>query len=635
MHTLSKMNRIAIALVLVLSLVGVAFLATAPPARASHDTIAWSGPTTVASSAGFSYGLSWVVADGHGYVYVFYITENSVTFTANINVTKYAAVGPGGVPQKIFDKQVNDVANVVSIGYPVSATIGANGELYVAWTRIPSTIGTAIYVSRSLNGGVTWQPAVLASDPSSGGSNYWPNVATAPDGTVYISWIQYWSPRYAVTVAKSTDGGVSYSGWTNATSSTYVRSSALAVDGGGRTYIAVCTLNLAVGLQVVNVTWSDNGAAWSPAHTLSAPGLSTIFPELLVDGSGIVHVAWYQTTAGGYSIAYSQSSDRGVSWTGELNIVGFFSGGYIGYLAGEGDTVMYLWGDYDLSGFGYVVSADHGVTWYSPTTVNTGATSLSAVAADQNGTFWETSLDASGHLTLRPWYGPPSRPVIDSVVASGSNGLTVSWTASPEQNVADYRIWRSSDGTNYQAVGLVGGSVTSFTDTGLANGTYYYIVEAINVYGTPSHDSAAFLGVVGPTTAQLIANLQSEITALQAQLAAANASSAAEIAAAQAQITALQSQLTSLRNSEASSNAATAAAIAQLQANLTAVQQKLNDLQNAQATQTLSYANLAFEIIVVVLLVVVLLNQMRKPKRPQLMMAQPGQAEPRKPEDDL
>ncbi len=256
---------------------------------------------------------------------------------------------------------------------------------------------------------------------------------------------------------------------------------------------------------------------------------------------------------------------------------------------------------------------------------------------DQNGTVYVAGSETYAtnfRVVLGYWHSLPSRPVITSI-ASGTGRLTVTWTAPPEADIATYRIWRSNDGSTYTLVSTVNAPTLTYTDTGLANGTYWYKIDAVDVLGDVSHESVPASGIVGPTTQQLIDALNAQIAALQAQLAQVNASSAAAIAAAQAQITALQAQLTSLQSSQAASNAATAAELARLQANITALQGQLNSLQGQQATQSISYANLAFEIIVVVLLVVLLLNQMRKPKSPQLMMAQPGQAEPKKPEDDL
>ncbi len=626
MRTLRTIGRIAIVLALCLAMVGAAFLVTAPPARADHNTIPWSGPVTVAASANFLYGYSDVVADGHGAIYVFYSVTNQIGSVTNLNVTKYKAVGSGGLPEKVFETQVNDVANVVSGGDQPTAAIGPNGNLYVAWTR--DTTPSTVWVSTSTNGGVSWQPAKQASSPTSGGSNSWPRIAVGSDGTVWVVSWQSWT-GFSYSVSKSTDSGATFGGWTNATRSPSLSLPAFAEDAGGRLYlVGIAGIG---GKYYVNATWSDNGVTWASPQTLNNPAVYALLPSIVADSSGNVHVAWYSAYSfSQYEMRYSRSSDRGATWSGAMPITGPFGGGYIGFFAAEGDTVMLTWGDFDSTGIGFVISADHGVTWYPDESQTTGAAVFDSVAADQNGTFWISGNDGSAHLTLRAWYGPPSMPVISSVAPSGPDGLTVTWTPSPEQNVVDYQIWRSTDGTTYNAVGLVSGTATTFTDSGLANGSYYYKVVAINVYGTPSHDSAVVAGTVGPTTQQLINQLENEITALQNQLSQSDAN----LTAARAQITSLQTALTNLQNSQSTSDAATAAALARLQANITALQNQLNNLQSQQATQTISYANLAFEVIVVVLLVVLLLNQMRKPKAPQMMMAESAQT-PKKPEDDL
>lgn len=251
----------------------------------------------------------------------------------------------------------------------------------------------------------------------------------------------------------------------------------------------------------------------------------------------------------------------------------------------------------------YSSSADDGRTWYPEQTFNTPIASFSpSLTADQNGTFYSAMTLTTGSFVtvgLGIWVGPPASPVITRV-AAGNHQLAVSWTPSPEPNVVGYRVWRSVDGgATYALVANPAPDVHAYTDTGLVNGTYWYKVEAISDSGILSHPSAPAAGVVGTTPG----SLADQIAALQAEIAA-------------------------LKASQNANNASTALLINQLQ-------QRLDQLQSQQATQTLSYANLAFEIIVVVLLVVLLLNQMRKPKSPTIMMAQPGQTEPKPPEIDL
>jgi len=233
------------------------------------------------------------------------------------------------------------------------------------------------------------------------------------------------------------------------------------------------------------------------------------------------------------------------------------------------------------------------------------------------------------------WNSPPTTPANVAVARSGTTGLSVSWSRDPEKDVAAYRVWRSSDGgRSYQLLATLGFTATSYLDSGLVNGTYWYSVTALDLAGTSSHPSFPLSGTVGPTTAEMIAALQAQITALKAQLSDA-----------QANITALQNQLTALQNAQAANDTATRAALANLQGQISSLWNQLNqtrqDLANAraeQATQTMSYVNMALAIIIV-LLVAMLLLQMRRPRNPVQVMSPepPGRvvAQPRTPEEEL
>lgn len=594
--------------------------------------------------------------DGHGNLYMFRFA--SPPSGNNLYVYKYHEVGASSTPvlQAGFPVQVNGIPNVVTYAFAfptviASATIDHAGNLYVAWTHAATGASqTDVYVSRSTDGGLSWALTTQVSATTANEYDQWPAIIAAPSGTLYVAWVQRMGTWYNATVSTSTDQANSWTAQRNVTersaSGAAVDGLRLAVDSGGRVYLAYDRITSA--REFVNLTWTD-GTSWvAPANLNSGTTASGRGPAIAVDYANRVHVAWEDTRTafnGNAEIFYVSSADRGASWTPALPIsqgAANFAGSWDVQIATKGDNILVTWDNFGPGapdGFdqSYVISANHGGTWYAEAVKSWGSQSFgSFLSVDQNGTFYlgTTFYEANEAMVFSWWHSPPSTPVL-SGVASGAGSLTVSWNAPFEADISAYQVLRSSDGSNYAVVATVAGSARSYADSGLANGTYWYQVEAVDGLAYMSHASQPLSGVVGPTTAQLIANLQGEIAALQDQLAAANASSAAAIAAAQAQITSLQQQLTNLQLSQAISNAANAAALARLQANLTAVQNQLNNLQGQQATQTISYANLAFEIIVVVLLVVVLLNQMRKPKNPQLMMAQPGQAAPKPAEDDL
>ncbi len=614
----SSRFRVVIVLLLVLAMTALAFALTAAPARADHGSVDWNYSVPVTTDANVQTFWPWVLDDQAGNLYVSYNYYNTATTTTNVYITKFHDSQLGAPPAKVLESQVNTIANVVSNTYGTAMTMDPAGNLYVAWNRNDPTFGLEVYVSKSANGGSTWSTEVRANAPNAYGNDYWPKIASTGDGTIYVGWRQDWGTA-SVSVSKSVDHGATFGSWNNASvqTSTFIPTRFdLAADAHGRVYLAVEAYSATFGHNEIYLLYSDDGVTWSSPALLSVGVAGGIGPTLRVDSAGRVYVAWLGIVASSYHAYLSYSDDRGATWSPAFPVSqGVSTVTRIPSLAVQYDTAMVVWGASSGStpGIGYVVSADRGATWYPEAfyapSVGPGYT---LVGADQNGTFYSAYETSGSMVYVSTWHSPPSMPVITGV-AAGTASLTVTWAANPEPDVVGYEVFRSTDGSTYNTVANVPASQTSFTDSGLANGTYFYEVVAVDNVGAVSHDSAAASGVVGTTTAQLIASLQSQIAALKTQIAA-------------------------LQNSQAASNAATAAQLAQLQGNLTKLQQQLSGLQNAQsqqATQTISFANLAFEVIVVVLLVVLLLNQMRKPKAPQLMMAQPGQAVPKSPEDDL
>jgi len=287
-------------------------------------------------------------------------------------------------------------------------------------------------------------------------------------------------------------------------------------------------------------------------------------------------------------------------------------------LAVHEGTVMVVWpGTRTIdgighTGLGYSISADAGVSWYPEQYlgfvypgVNNQNISFAHVASDGDGTIWASveTVDYTGAtqdgLNFLWWNGPPSAPLIQPVGVSGHDA-TVRWTAPPERDVVGYNVYRSTDGTNWAFVANVGGTTTSYADTNLANGTYWYQVQAIDSMGTASHASASAVAQVGPS-------LQDQIDALRQALTNLQSTSTADLNALKNQITALQ--------------------------------QALSNLQSQAAMQSTALLSTGLEVVIVVLLALVLYMQVRKPKnpRPVIMAPQAGSARsgPPSPEEEL
>jgi hypothetical protein len=602
---------------LVLALLLAGIVAVAPTASADHDTLPWRSVSYASARLGFNRQWATVFTDQQGGLYVFYQNLNLSSGLWNLNVTKFTTRGALDLPRLIFDHQVNVAANTVLPTFPAVA-MDESGALYVAYIERRPTVPN-IYVSTSTNGGASWSPEVNVS--ANLGANSLPMIAVGPSGSLYVAWAQTWGSFQNISFATSTDGGATFDTPANITQpgggATQV---SMAVDSGGRIYIVYDFYNRDVRYWRANLSRSDDGTTWDTS-VLSNPNSNVFDPSVLADAWGYVHVVWLDMPGGAPGIFYSRSEDRGDTWSAPINLSGTVSPlTSRTTIAESGGTLMVAWTSSSAAsayGLGFAISADRGNSWYPARYYGTGSVADShQIAADENGTFYEAPGKPFGNTTavgLDLWFGPPSIPTITDI-ARDTGQLTVSWTGAPEPNVNGYRLYRSSDGVTFSLIASLSASTSSYVDAGLANGTYWYEVQAVNDEAILSHPSAAVSASVGPS-------LQEQLAALQQALNSAHA----DLAAIQAQLDAVKSQLSSVQGNTTA-----------LQNEVNQLQQQLNNLQAAQATQTISYANLAFEIIVVVLLVVLLLNQMRRPKVPQLMMAQPAQVQaPKNPEDEL
>ncbi len=627
----AKWWRLTVTIALVAAFAFGSLAAVAQPATAAPAPTQWSGSQTVmGSTSGLANAYSRTLVDSSGNLYVFFEAITALN-QANVTVAKYS-LSPGPAPSFLFTRSVNNGDMSLAFGTLLSVATDASGNLYCAWTRNSAyTIGhgSEIFVSMSADGGNSWSQLALASSPSSYGENANPSLAVNPtDRSIWVAWDQAWDASYNITISHSVDHGATFSGFSNITNQGDDNTvwPQLGIDSHARMYVLFENHTAVSGAPyTLYWTWSDGGSGWSTPQLFPSAIVGSFTPYLVVDSADRVYGVWYdwrETVSGVNTVRYRMSSDRGATWTADLAVnQGNLQSGNFPSLAVHGSTVAILWGVGGGSALGYVVSYDAGLTFSSEANTFTPSTASlpGGLVADANDAFYATyTLSTSPNsVGLKFWVGPPSRPAITSVAArTGYPQLTVTWAASPEPNVVEYVVYRSTDGSNYQAIATVGASTTSYLDYGLANGTYWYQIVAVNSQSVASLPSVAWSGTVGPTVAQL----WSEIASLQAQLNSANAN----LASIQAQLTAIKNQAAALQGNTTA-----------LQNQIKNLQDQINTMQSQQATQTLSYANLAFEIIVVVLLVVLLLNQMRKPKSPRLMMAQPGQATSPKPEDEL
>jgi hypothetical protein len=274
-------------------------------------------------------------------------------------------------------------------GFHDKPAIAADGKkksrfrdnVYVAWTWSPPQGADRILFVRSRDHGATWSAPVTISATGGSGGRTGTAVAVAPDGSVYVAWLDTTTSIASMRLAVSHDGGRTFplrnvlvapvtDQRVDSLPGTSFRQErnfpSLTIDQRGRLYTVWSTGTLAHGAVVVTSS-KDGGKHWTTQHVAAdVAGRSPFFSAVTVDpkgaldlvfvaaddvrnvapGPGAVHYDAYfaRSTNGGNSFSTpllisSVPSDPDGSSTNSLT--GQFVGDYISVVADRRGGTLY------------------------------------------------------------------------------------------------------------------------------------------------------------------------------------------------------------------------------------------------------------------------------------------------------
>ncbi|HEY1679104.1 MAG TPA: sialidase family protein [Candidatus Sulfotelmatobacter sp.] len=293
-----------------------------------------------------------------------------------------------------------------------------HGVWMISSLPLSGTIQTpAVAISRSTDGGFTWQNPVSVAPTAPSSDKNWlvcDSWAASPHyGNCYVEWDDpIRSAADEILMSTSSDGGLT---WGAATPTAN-----LAQGIGGQPLVqpngtVVVPIELTNSPIMASFSSIDGGASWSAPVTianiqlhLDAGGIrSGPLPSAAVDGAGTVWVVWedcrFRTACSTNDLVYSTSSD-GANWSTVTRIpIDDVSTAVDHFIPGIGIDPATSGGDahvalhyyyYSQSNcsvdscqlfVGYISSANGGTTWNVPSTLTSAAMLLDWLPNSQNG----------------------------------------------------------------------------------------------------------------------------------------------------------------------------------------------------------------------------------------------------------
>ena len=245
------------------------------------------------------YSTLLVTASGRGLVGVSRSTDSGATFTAPVD-----AITTAGSSRVHPDKSWM----IVDKG----AASPNRGNLYVTWTHFTEEDGGFIMLSRSTNGGTSFDAPVRLSPQDGTYVVQGSMPAVAPNGDVYVAYYDVHQPNEngAISIVKSTNGGTTFSAPQRAaafnsvgtaTGGGTVRTNSfpvITVDANGNVHMVFNGVTAIPGADrsdIFYVRSGDGGATFSTPQKLNDDNTSTsqLFPFIAVAGNGTIGAKWW------------------------------------------------------------------------------------------------------------------------------------------------------------------------------------------------------------------------------------------------------------------------------------------------------------------------------------------------------
>lgn len=232
----------------------------------------------------------------------------------------------------------------------------ALGVLYVVAKEVPGRRfpAAALRFARSDDNGRTWSAPVSVNDDSTFGSHNFHALHAAPDGSLYAAWLDGRLGKSTAYVTRSTDGGRTWSANHRVTTGEACPCcrTAIATERNGIVYLAWRAVLPGNVRDIVVARSTDGGVSWSTPVRAHADdwvfdGCPHAGPSMQVDATGRLHIAWWTGRNGAAGVYYAHSNDgaRTFSTPIALGVAEFSRPAHAQLALADSETVVAVWDD--------------------------------------------------------------------------------------------------------------------------------------------------------------------------------------------------------------------------------------------------------------------------------------------------
>jgi hypothetical protein len=231
------------------------------------------------------------------------------------------------------------------------------------------------------------------------GGSYSPAIAIDSSGYLHVVWDDNSPGNDEIYYKRSTDGGASWSPNQRLTWTENSYDPDIAVDSSGGVHVAWYDYTPG-NAEVYYKRSTDGGASWLPSQRLTWTSTASELPAIAVDGVDRIHLTWDDYAPGNSDLYYKRSLTGGASWTATQRLTWTSGNSSYASIACSPAGHLHVVGSDNTSGspeIYYIGGESGGATWSSPKrlTWNSGISSSPAIAAHSSGllhvVWWDTT----------------------------------------------------------------------------------------------------------------------------------------------------------------------------------------------------------------------------------------------------